>query len=94
MTDASPKAWAYMIRCQNGSLYTGWTNDLAARVAAHQAGRGARYTRAFRVLALAWAEPQPNKAAALRREAAVKKMTKAQKEALAAAWEAAGRPGA
>lgn len=94
MTHTPPDAWVYMMRCRNGSLYTGWTNDLSARAAAHMAGRGARYTRAFGAVALAWAEPQPDRAAALRREAAVKKMNKAQKEALAAAWEAAGRPGA
>ena len=86
--------FVYMVRCADGTLYTGWTNDLAGRAAAHIAGRGARYTRAFRAVALAWAEPQPDRAAALRREAAVKKLNKAQKEALAAAWDAAGRPGA
>lgn len=85
---APPQAWVYMIRCRDGSLYTGWTNDLNARLAAHKAGRGARYTRAFGALALAWAEPQPDKRAALRREAAVKKLPKAEKEALAAAWAA------
>lgn len=85
---APPQAWVYMIRCRDGSLYTGWTNDLDARLAAHKTGRGARYTRAFGALSLAWAEPQPDKCAALRREAAVKKLPKAEKEALAAAWAA------
>ena len=76
----------YMLRCGNGSLYTGWTDDLPKRLAAHQSGRGARYTRAFGVQGLAYVEPQPDKGTALRREAALKKLTKAQKEALAAAW--------
>ena len=37
--------WVYMLECGDGSLYTGWTNDLARRLAAHQSGRGAKYTR-------------------------------------------------
>lgn len=83
---APPDAWVYMLRCKNGSLYTGWTGDLARRIAAHKAGRGAKYTRAFGAAALAWAERQPDKPAALRREAEVKKLPKAKKEAMAAAW--------
>ena len=37
--------WVYMLECGDGSLYTGWTNDLARRLAVHQSGRGAKYTR-------------------------------------------------
>ena len=81
--------YVYMLRCAGGSLYTGWTPDLPRRLAAHRAGRGAKYTRAFAPAALAWAEVQPSKQAALRREAAVKKLPKAQKEALAAAFDPA-----
>lgn len=85
-TAGLPAAWVYMLRCENGSLYTGWTNDLARRISAHKAGRGAKYTRAFKAASLAWAERQPDKPSALRREAEVKKLPKAKKEAMAAEW--------
>ncbi len=81
--------YVYMVRCENGALYTGWTTDLAHRLAAHQSGAGAKYTKGFGAAALAWAEPQADKAAALRREAAVKKLPKEQKEALAAGFDPA-----
>lgn len=77
--------FVYMVRCADGSLYTGWTTDLARRVAAHNAGRGAKYTRSRRPVRLVWAEPQPHRSAALRREAAVKALPRAAKLALAAA---------
>ncbi|WP_418666600.1 GNAT family N-acetyltransferase [Allofournierella sp.] len=81
--------YVYMVRCENGALYTGWTTDLARRLAAHQSGTGAKYTKGFGAAALAWAEPQADKAAALRREAVVKKLPKEQKEALAAGFDPA-----
>lgn len=80
------RCFVYMVRCADGSLYTGWTKDLARRVAAHNSGRGARYTRSRRPVALVWAEEQPHRSAALRREAAVKSLTRAAKLALAAGW--------
>lgn len=82
-------AYVYMVRCENGALYTGWTTDLLRRLAAHKSGRGARYTKGFGAACLAWAEPQPDKSAALRREAAVKKLPKEEKEALAAGFDPA-----
>ena len=85
-----PEAWVYMIRCQNGSLYTGWTNDLPARVQAHLGGKGAKYTKAFGAVGLAYAQPQPGKSEALKREAALKRLPKTEKEALCAAWAACG----
>ena len=84
-----PVCYVYMVRCEGGALYTGWTNDLLRRLAAHQSGKGARYTRAFGAASLAWAEALPDKSAALRREAAVKKLPKAEKEALAASFDPA-----
>lgn len=82
-------AWAYMVRCADGSLYSGWTNDLARRLKAHKTGRGgARYTHSKGAVKLAYAERCADKSAALRREAALKKLDKARKESLAAAWEA------
>lgn len=84
----APAAWAYLVRCADGSLYAGWTNDLARRLRRHAAGTGARYTRMKGGAALAWAARCADKSEALRREAALKRMTKAEKEALAAAWAA------
>lgn len=81
-----PAAYVYMLRCQNGALYTGWTDDLPRRLAAHQSGKGAKYTRGFGVQGLAWAERLPGRSAAMEREAALKKLPKAEKEALAAAF--------
>ena len=52
MTNEKTASWVYMLRCKNGSLYTGWTNDLAARLRAHRQGKGAKYTRAFGAQAL------------------------------------------
>lgn len=82
-------AYVYMVRCQNGSLYTGWTNDLARRISAHKTGKGAKYTRAFGGQALAYAEITADRSAALKREAQLKKLTKQQKESLTAGFDPA-----
>lgn len=85
---APPAAWAYMVRCADGSLYSGWTNDLARRLHAHKTGRGgAKYTHGHGAVKLAYAERCADRSAALRREAALKKLDKAAKEALAVAWQ-------
>lgn len=82
-----PPAWVYMLRCADGSLYSGWTNDLARRLHAHNGGsHGARYTRAHGGGTLAYALRCTGKSDAMHREAALKKLSKAEKEALAAAW--------
>lgn len=80
--------WVYMLECGDGSLYTGWTNDLSRRLAAHQSGRGAKYTRGRAPVRLAYAEPCADKSAALRREAALKALPRARKLALARQWQA------
>lgn len=72
----------YMLRCADGSLYTGWTNDLEARVRAHNAGRGGKYTRSRRPVTLAYAEVFATRREAMSREWHVKRMSKAEKEAL------------
>jgi putative endonuclease len=64
--------YVYIVECADGSLYTGWAVDVEARVKVHNAGRGARYTRTHRPVKLVYAEPQPTRAAALKREAAIK----------------------
>jgi putative endonuclease len=79
-----PSWHVYMVRCADGSLYTGCTNDLARRLAAHNAGKGARYTRSRRPVALAWSVRVKDRAAALSREAKVKQLTRPEKLALAA----------
>lgn len=85
-------AFVYMVRCTGGQLYTGWTNDPAARLYAHKTGKGAKYTRALGVRQFAYLEPCTDRSAALRREAALKKLPKAQKEALCSAWRAKNLP--
>jgi putative endonuclease len=80
----------YVLRCGDGSLYTGATNDLARRLARHAAGRGARYTRSRLPVALVHVEPARGRGAALRREAAVKRLPRVGKLALVGAAPAQG----
>ena len=68
-----------MVRCRDGSLYTGATNNLERRVATHNKGRGAAYTRARLPVTLVWSEPAADRGAALRREAALKRLSRAEK---------------
>lgn len=77
-------SWVYMLECRDGSLYTGWTNDLDARVRAHARGRGAKYTRSRLPVRLVYAEECGGKSDALRREAAIKALPRAEKLRLAA----------
>lgn len=81
-------AFVYMLRCKDGSLYTGWTNDLEHRLAMHNSGRGAKYTRGRGPLVLVYSEELPDKEAALRRECAIKKLRREQKLALLQTWQA------
>lgn len=81
-------AFVYMMRCKDGSLYTGWTNDLKHRLAMHNSGRGAKYTRGRGPLELVYSEELPDKEAALRRECAIKKLRREQKLALLQTWQA------
>lgn len=74
--------WVYILRCADGTLYTGCTNDLSRRLAAHNAGKGAKYTRSRRPVELAYREEVPDKSAALRREAAIKGLSRQEKLAL------------
>ena len=80
---AQQECWhVYIVRCADGTLYTGITNDLEKRLEKHNAGVGARYTRARLPVDLLWHETQPSKSAALKREYAIKQLTRAQKDAL------------
>jgi len=87
------EAWVYLLRCADGSLYTGWTNDLSKRIAAHAAGTASRYTRSRLPVELALALPQPDRTTAMREEARIKRLTRAGKVALVDAASADGVDG-
>lgn len=72
----------YILQCADGSLYTGWTNDLSRRFAAHQAGKGAKYTKGRLPVALVYVEKHPSKEEAMRREYAIKRLSRREKLAL------------
>jgi putative endonuclease len=76
-------AFVYLLRCADGTLYTGWTFDVTQRVHAHQTGRGARYTRTRRPVRLVYSEQLPSRREAMRREIALKHWSRARKLALA-----------
>jgi putative endonuclease len=83
VTASRKPAWrVYVLRCRDGSLYAGCTNDLARRVSRHAAGKGARYTRSRLPVVLVWSERAGNRSDALRREAALKRLTRGEKLAL------------
>ena len=71
--------WVYMLRCRDGSLYTGVTTDVNRRFAQHLDGTGARYTRSHPPEAVVYREELPDKPAALRREAAIKRLRREAK---------------
>jgi predicted GIY-YIG superfamily endonuclease len=81
-----PEVWVYMLRCADGSLYTGWTVDVHRRLALHRAGKASRYTASRRPVELAWARQLPDRGAALREEARIKQLPRAEKLALVAAY--------
>lgn len=73
------KSFVYILRCRDGSLYTGWTNDLAARLRAHGCGRGAKYTRSRLPLELVYVESFDSKEAAMSREWHIKRLSRGAK---------------
>ena len=81
-----------MLRCADGSLYTGWTNDLEARLRAHNEGRGGKYTRSRRPVTLVYTEEFATKREAMSREWHIKRLRKAEKEALVSETCAPGPP--
>ena len=76
--------YVYMLRCGDGTLYTGVTDDVERRLAAHRAGKGAKYTRGRGPLELVYQEQVPDKSAALRREYQIKRLPQQEKEGLMA----------
>lgn len=73
------EAWVYVLRCGDGSLYTGWTNNLERRLARHAEGKGSRYTASRLPVELAAAWPMPDRGAAMREELRIKGLPRAQK---------------
>ncbi len=76
--------FVYIVRCADGTLYTGYARDPIARVATHNRGRGARYTRGRGPVRLVYSEACASHGDALRRERAVKQLSRADKETLVA----------
>ena len=80
--ESPKKQYVYILRCADGTFYTGWTTDLTARVATHNTGKGAKYTKSRRPVELIYHEEYDDKREAQARERTIKKLTRAQKEAL------------
>ncbi|MBQ3862515.1 MAG: GIY-YIG nuclease family protein [Schwartzia sp.] len=77
-------AYTYILRCADGTLYTGWTNDIEKRLAAHNAGKGAKYTKPRLPVELVYYEAHGTKEEAMSREYEIKQLTRTQKETLIA----------
>ena len=71
--------YTYIVECKDGTFYTGWTNDIEKRMEAHNAGRGAKYTKNRRPVTLIYKECFETKEEAMKREYAIKQMTRTQK---------------
>ena len=89
---SADEAWVYVLSCADGSLYTGWTVDVDRRLAAHQAGTASRYTRSRRPVALAASWSLPGRSAAMREEARIKRLPRAEKLRLLAAARSPATP--
>ncbi len=86
-SESSAKSWfVYILRCADGSLYTGISNDVSRRLAQHNAGKASRYTRSRIPVELVYQEPQDSRSLALKRELAIKALSRSQKETLVRAW--------
>ena len=80
--DSPEKAYVYILRCADGTLYCGWTNDLAALLDAHNSGKGAKYTRGRSPLELKYREACGTHSDALKRELEIKHLSREEKLAL------------
>ncbi|NOY98953.1 MAG: GIY-YIG nuclease family protein [Chloroflexi bacterium] len=74
--------YCYIVECADGTYYTGWTTDPARRARQHNAGRGARYTRSRRPVKMVYIEELPDKSAAMKRERAIKRLSRQRKKDL------------
>ena len=82
--------YTYIVQCIDGTLYTGWTVNLDKRLAAHNEGTGAKYTRCRLPVKLVYFEEQDNQSMAQKREADIKKLSRCKKEALIKNFNNAG----
>lgn len=82
MRMSAPGCCCYIVECCDGTLYTGWAVDAVKRLRVHNSGRGARYTSMRRPVKLVYVEPQPDRASAMKRERAIKRLTRQKKLAL------------
>ncbi|MGL4607401.1 MAG: GIY-YIG nuclease family protein [Eubacteriaceae bacterium] len=73
------KAYVYIVKCSDGTLYTGWARDIKKREAIHNSGNGAKYTRSRRPVILVYSEAFESKSNALKREIEIKKLTRKKK---------------
>ncbi len=80
--------WVYILRCADGTLYTGITSNLEKRISRHNSGRASKYTRARVPVRLAYAEAAAGKGEALRREVSIKKMSRGRKLLLCSSYSA------
>ena len=78
--------WTYIVECADGSYYCGWTNNVNKRLAAHNAGKGAKYTKPRLPVKLVYQEEFSTKEEAMSREWHIKQLTRSQKEALIRSW--------
>jgi len=76
------KCYCYIVECADGTYYTGWAIDPEKRVQAHNKGRGAKYTKMRLPVKLVYVEEQPDRKTAMKRERAIKKMTREKKQKL------------
>ena len=74
--------YTYILKCKDDSLYTGWTNDLKKRITSHNAGKGAKYTKARRPVELVYYEEFQTREEAMKSEYAIKQLSRKEKEAL------------
>lgn len=79
--------YTYIVKCADGTFYTGWTTDVDRRMKCHNDGKGAKYTRPRLPVELVYYEVFETKEEAMRREAAIKKLSRERKELLVAKWE-------
>lgn len=87
MAEEEKRWYLYILHCGDGTLYTGITDNVPRRVAAHSAGKGAKYTRGRGPFVLAYLEELPSRSAALRREWAVKRLPRAEKLRMCKSWK-------
>jgi putative endonuclease len=85
-------AWVYILRCADGSLYTGWSIDVAERLERHRAGKASRYTASRLPVELVYEAPMPDRTAARREEARIKALERPAKLAMIGAGSARASP--